>query len=113
MQVGTGNTRHHTLSWAEHRKRSIVTVQANACHHCQRPVRPTCHLRDGACVDYYRSVIAHGRIETSEDPRTRETVRLLRVERLTELRTCADCWRKPEVQAELKRARQIGEPGSH
>jgi hypothetical protein len=63
-------------------------------------------------VDYYRSVIASGRIETSEDPNTRETIRVLRVERLSELRTCADCWEKPEVQAALARARQTGEPGS-
>ena len=78
------------------------------CHHCQRPVHPTLHGRDQAVVGYYRTVTGTGRVETHEDTRTGEVVRVLRVEQLFEFVTCRDCWSKPDVQAMLKESRRSG-----
>ncbi len=100
------------MSWAEHPRRSIVTVQAIACHYCQRAVHPTLHGRTGARVDYYRTVTGPGHTEVREDSRTGAPLRVLRVERTVELLTCRDCWEKPAVQAELAIARRSGEPRS-
>ena len=99
------------MSWAGHPRRSIVTVQAIACHHCQRFVHPTLHGRTGVRVDYYRTVTGPGRMESREDPRTGGSLRVLRVESLVQLHTCCECWAKPAVQAELALARRGGVPG--
>ena len=66
------------------------------------------HGRHGARVDYYRTVTGTGRDESREDPRTGNSARVLRVEQLIVLRTCRDCWRRPEVQVLLKEARRTG-----
>jgi hypothetical protein len=80
-----------------------VTHQAKRCHHCSREVRPTIHTRSGARVDYYRMMTGPTRSETLENPRNPgETLRVLRVEQLHELITCAECWEDPAVRAALE-----------
>ncbi len=71
-------------------------------------MRPTFHERGGAKVDYYRTVTGAGRVETVADAKSGSTTRVLRVERLLELVTCADCWPRRDVQAQLLEARRSG-----
>ena len=84
-------------------------VQASRCHHCQRLVRPTIHLRDGARVDYFRTWTGQPREEAYEDTRAGHgSVQVLRVDSLRQIVTCQDCWLKPEVQRDLDVARDAG-----
>lgn len=67
------------------------------------------HGRSGARVDFYRTFTGPGHIEVHEDPKTDSLIRILRVERLSEIVTCRSCWTRPDVRARLKHALHTGE----
>jgi hypothetical protein len=74
------------------------TRTVGRCDHCGRAVHATQHTRSGYTVDYYSLFSGHGEVTAfSGDDRLRATyVRLL--DRF-DVTTCADCYRRAEVQA--------------
>lgn len=66
------------------------------------------HGRSGARVDFYRMVTGPGRIEVREDPKTDSLVRVMRVDELSEIVTCRNCWTRPDVRVRLKHAWAAG-----
>ncbi len=89
--------------------RSDAGVQARKCTHCARAVRETVHGRDGASVDFFRTLTGVPRVESVEDrERTGQTLRVLRVDTLWEIVTCRDCFALAGVQAALASARRSG-----
>jgi len=86
-----------------HRSAPVLRDSADArivgrCDHCGRPVRATQHMRNGYAVDYYSLYSGRGEVTAfSGDDRVRATyVRLL--DRF-DVTTCADCYRRADVQA--------------
>jgi hypothetical protein len=89
--------------------RSDSGVQARKCAHCARQVRETIHGRDGARVDFFRTLTGVPRVETLEDrERAGQTLRVLRVDTVVEIVTCRDCFADERVQAALAEARRTG-----
>src|SRR5262245_42605851 len=81
-----------------------VTVHSKAalrCNHCGREVTETVHTRSSYRVDYY--ALHTGEVEPVTLPRADETAPLVTVFKLlraSEVVTCAECYRRPDVRAE-------------
>jgi hypothetical protein len=89
--------------------RSGAGVQARKCTHCARVVHETIHGRNGASVDFFRTLTGVPRAETVEDrERPGVALRVLRVDTVREIVTCRDCWALARVQAALAEARRSG-----
>jgi hypothetical protein len=72
-------------------------------------VRETVHGRDGAIVDFFRTLTGVPRVETVEDrERAGQTQRVLRVDTVFEIVTCRDCFARAAVQEALAAARRSG-----
>jgi hypothetical protein len=85
------------------------------CHHCGREVGETTHTRSSYRVDYYS--LHTGDVEPTtlsrhDDPA--ESVTVLRLVRPTDVFSCVDCYRKPNVRSErelLFRPEMVAPPG--
>ncbi len=73
------------------------------CETCGRPVYATRHTRTDCRVDYYTLFSGHGEVtELAGDERTRGQTYVRLLDRFDVI-TCADCYQRPEVQAERER----------
>lgn len=73
------------------------------CEHCGRPVFATQHQRGGYHVDYYSLHSGHGEVVSlAGDERLHGQTYVRLLDRFDVI-TCADCYRRPEVQAERER----------
>jgi hypothetical protein len=73
------------------------------CETCGRPVFATQHTRGDYQVDYYSLYSGHGEVTAlAGDERTRGQTYVRLIDRFDVI-TCADCYQRPEVQAERER----------
>ncbi|MFQ5665081.1 MAG: hypothetical protein ACE5I7_01490 [Candidatus Binatia bacterium] len=70
------------------------------CHHCGREVAETMHTRSSYRVDYY--ALHTGEVEAATMVRgdDAQAVSVLKLLRVTDFVTCADCYRRPEIRSE-------------
>lgn len=71
------------------------------CHHCGREVAETVHTRSSYRVDYY--VLHTGDVEPMTLVRSDDVaplVTFLKLLRPSEVVTCVDCYRQPQVREE-------------
>ena len=69
------------------------------CHHCGREVSETTHTRSSYQVGYYflhTGEVEPITVQRTEDPAT--AISALKLMRAITVFTCADCYRRPEVQ---------------